>query len=59
MAADCDNPSRPSTPPNSVPLGYFPATFERFVRENEMADLASAFTLLGEYCSLSDMRWIG
>ena len=59
MAADCDNPSRPSTPPNPIPLGYFPATFERFVRENEMADLASAFTLLGEYCPMSDLRDVG
>ena len=43
-----DDPSRPSTPPNSIPLGYFPASFERFVKENEMAEWASAFTLIGE-----------
>ena len=59
MAADTDNPSRSSTPPNAIPQGYFPATFERFVRENEMADWASAFTLLGEYCPISDMRGLG
>jgi len=55
MAVDCDTPSRPSTPPNSIPLGYFPATFERFVRENEMADWASAFTLFGACCPMPDM----
>lgn len=49
MGADNDDPSRPSTPPNPVPPGYFSASFERLVRENEMADWASAFTLFGVY----------
>jgi len=49
MSTDNDGPSRPSTPPNPVPPGYFSASFERLVRENEMADWASAFTLFGEY----------
>ena len=59
MAVDSDNPSRPASPQNSVPLGYFPATFERFVRENEMADWASAFTLLGECCLVLDGDTLG
>ena len=54
MSFDNDNdmPSRPSTPPNPVPSGYFSASFERLIRENEMAELASAFTLFGERCRI-------
>lgn len=44
--------SPPSTDPNPVPPGYFSASFERLVRENEMGDWASAFTLFGEYLCL-------
>ena len=50
MGTDNGDLSRPSTPPNPVPPGYFSASFERLIRENEMADWASAFTLVGEYC---------
>ena len=58
MGSDNDEPSRPSTPPNPVPPGYFSASFERLIRENEMADWASAFTLFGEYCPMPNMRGI-
>ena len=47
MGSDNDDLSPPPTPPNPVPPGYFSASFERLVRENEMADWASAFTLFG------------
>jgi len=49
MGSDNDDLSRPPTPPNPVPPGYFSASFERLIRENEMADWASAFTLFGGY----------
>ena len=58
MGTDNDGPYRPSTPPNTVPPGYFSASFERLVRENEMADWASAFTLFGEYRLISNVRGI-
>ena len=53
MGTDNDNPSRPQTPPNPVPPGYFSASFERLIRENEMADWAGAYTLFGEHFLLS------
>ena len=58
MGVDNDSPSSPPTPPSPVPPGYFSASFERLVRENEMADWASAFTLLGEYHHMSGMSGI-
>ena len=59
MGTDNDDIYRSSTPPNPIPQRYISTSFERFVRENEMADWASAFTLLGEYHPMSDMGWIG
>ena len=55
MGTDNDDPSRPQTPPNPVPPGYFSTSFERLIRENEMADWAGAFTLFGEYFPLSNV----
>ena len=53
MGPDNDGPSRPPTPPNTVLQGKFSASFERLIRDNEMADWASAFTLFGGYYFVS------
>lgn len=58
MSSDNDNPSRPPTPPNPVPPGYFSASLERLIRENEMADWASAFTLFGKHWVMFNARGI-
>jgi hypothetical protein len=52
MDTDNDGPSHPYAPSNTVPPGYFSASFERLIRENEMADWASAFTLFGGYSAV-------
>ena len=48
MGTHDEDSSRPSSPPNPVPPGYFSTSLERLIRENEMADWASAFTLFGK-----------
>ena len=58
MGPDSDDPSRTPTPPNTVPPGYFSASFERLIRENEMADWASAFTLFGKHRPTSNVRGV-
>ena len=61
MGTDNDNSSPPLTPQNPVPPGHFSASFERLIRENDMADWASAFTLFGE-CNpmpiIRGVRWL-
>lgn len=42
-----NGPCCPHSPPNPFFPGYFSASFERLIRENEMADWTYAFALFG------------